>query len=299
MEGRYLNKRFVFTLIIMLIASIVPKVILNETLGYVPVWLSFVQLFLLIIGCLFCFFVEGFKPFLKFAIILVTIILGELIIKSISKTSIWITLFEGESFIDHFGSSILLKLIMVIPVIFVLLLLLKSSKASYLTKGELSIKASKIGFLGIEDNRISWGKLSIISGFLIALGTLLLTLFTVTGLSVPSGIDQLVVFFPVIILLALANSFCEGVIYRSAILGTLKEALPKNSVILIAAVFFGIAHYYGAPSGIVGVFMSGVLGWYLCRSMYETTGFAAAWFIHFLQDVVIFSTIYLLFGYAN
>ncbi|WP_203554756.1 CPBP family intramembrane glutamic endopeptidase [Bacillus sp. B15-48] len=294
-----MNKRFVFTLIIMLIASIVPKVILNETLGYVPVWLSFVQLFLLIIGCLFCFFVEGFKPFLKFAIILVTIILGELIIKSISKTSIWITLFEGESFIDHFGSSILLKLIMVIPVIFVLLLLLKSSKASYLTKGELSIKASKIGFLGIEDNRISWGKLSIISGFLIALGTLLLTLFTVTGLSVPSGIDQLVVFFPVIILLALANSFCEGVIYRSAILGTLKEALPKNSVILIAAVFFGIAHYYGAPSGIVGVFMSGVLGWYLCRSMYETTGFAAAWFIHFLQDVVIFSTIYLLFGYAN
>ncbi|WP_096201607.1 CPBP family intramembrane glutamic endopeptidase [Bacillus sp. FJAT-45350] len=105
--------------------------------------------------------------------------------------------------------------------------------------------------------------------------------------------------FPVIILLALANSFCEGVIYRSAILGTLKEVLPKNYVVLIAAVFFGIAHYYGAPSGIVGVFMSGLLGWYLCRSMYETKGFAAAWFIHFMQDVVIFSTIFLLFGYAT
>ncbi|MEB1809740.1 MAG: CPBP family intramembrane metalloprotease [Bacillaceae bacterium] len=294
-----MNKKFVFTLIIILIASILPIILLKETMGYIPVWVSFIQLFLLMVGCLFCFFVEEFKPFLKFAIILVTIILGELIIKTIPKASFWVSLFEGDSFIDHFGSSILLKLIMVIPVIFVLLLLLKTREAAYLTKGNLSVKASKIGFLGIKGNRISWGKLSIISGFLIAFGTLLLTLFTVTGFSVPSGLDQLIVFFPVIILLALANSFCEGVIYRSAILGTLKEALPKNSVVLIAALFFGIAHYYGAPSGIVGVFMSGLLGWYLCRSMYETKGFAAAWFIHFMQDVVIFSTIYLLFGYTN
>ncbi|OJF91545.1 CPBP family intramembrane glutamic endopeptidase [Alkalibacterium sp. 20] len=82
--------------------------------------------------------------------------------------------------------------------------------------------------------------------------------------------------------------------FRSAILGSLKNVLPKSQAIFIAAMIFGIAHFYGAPSGIVGVVMSVLLGWYLSRSMYETKGFASSWIIHFMQDVVIFSTIFLL-----
>lgn len=66
---------------------------------------------------------------------------------------------------------------------------------------------------------------------------------------------------------------------------------------MVAAAFFVVAHYYGAPGGIIGVIMSGVLGWYMCRSMYETRGFVAAWIIHFSQDVVIFSTIAVLGGF--
>lgn len=285
--------------ILIVIASILPRIIYDETIGYVPEWLSLAQLILLIGGCFICFFVEDFKPLLKFAVILLSIKLGELLIKYIASTTLWTSIFKGDSFVDHFGSSILLKTIMVVPIIFVLLFLLNSKENAYLVKGDLTVKASKIGFLGIPGDRHSWGKLSIISAFLIATGTLLLTLITVTGFSVPIGLDQLVVFLPVIILLALVNSFCEGVVYRSAILGTLKGVVSKNVVLLIAAIFFGIAHYYGAPSGVIGVFMSGLLGWYMCRAMYETRGFAAAWVIHFLQDVVIFSTIFLLFGYAT
>ncbi len=41
----------------------------------------------------------------------------------------------------------------------------------------------------------------------------------------------------------------------------------------------------------------GVLGWFLARATIETRGFLAPWFIHFLQDVVIFSTIVLLGGF--
>ena len=74
-------------------------------------------------------------------------------------------------------------------------------------------------------------------------------------------------------------------------MGPLREVLSKNHVVLISAAFFGLAHYYGAPSGIVGVAMSTLLGWYMCTSMYETNGFVSAWVIHFMQDVVIFSTI--------
>ena len=68
----------------------------------------------------------------------------------------------------------------------------------------------------------------------------------------------------------------------------------KEHVIWIAAMFFGIPHYYGVPSGLIGVAMSSLLGWFMCRSMYETKGFVSAWIIHFMQDVVIFSAILIL-----
>ncbi|MCD8510581.1 MAG: CPBP family intramembrane metalloprotease [Bacillus sp. (in: Bacteria)] len=293
-----MNKRIVLIACLILIASIFPNIIFTETIGYVPSWLSFVQLIVLMGACVVCFYVKDFNPLFKFAVILVAIKLGKMGEIYLASTTSWNSIFVGDSFVDHFGSSILLKLVMVIPVIVVLLLLVKSREAAYLSKGDLSVKASKIGFLGIKGDRYPWGKLSLISGFLIGTGTLLLTLITVTGFSVPEGLGQLVRFMPVILLLALVNSFCEGVVYRSTILGTLKDVLPKQSVLLVAAIFFGIAHYYGAPSGMTGVVMSGLLGWYMCRAMYETRGFAAAWFIHFIQDVVIFSTIFLLFGYA-
>ena len=40
---------------------------------------------------------------------------------------------------------------------------------------------------------------------------------------------------------------------------------------------------------VVGALLGGVLGWLLGKAMLETRGFAWAWFIHFLQDVLIFA----------
>jgi hypothetical protein len=82
-------------------------------------------------------------------------------------------------------------------------------------------------------------------------------------------------------------------------MATLKDELPKNQLVLIAALFFGISHFYGAPGGPLGVIMSGLLGWYMCRSMYETKGFVSSWMIHAMQDVVIFSTIFLLGNFTS
>ena len=47
--------------------------------------------------------------------------------------------------------------------------------------------------------------------------------------------------------------------------------------------------HYGIPYGVVGVAMAFALGWLLARSMVETRGLFWAWFIHFCQDVIIFS----------
>ncbi len=64
-----------------------------------------------------------------------------------------------------------------------------------------------------------------------------------------------------------------------------------RQALFLTAVFFGLAHYYGVPYGIIGVVMSTFLGWMLGKAMLETRGFFWAWFIHFCMDVKIFSFI--------
>ena len=46
----------------------------------------------------------------------------------------------------------------------------------------------------------------------------------------------------------------------------------------------GIVHFYG----IIGVLLAWFLGWILARSMLETRGLTWAWFIHFVQDELVF-----------
>ncbi len=205
------------------------------------------------------------------------------------RSSWWQGLFaESGWFIGSVGSQVSLKLPSTVPMIALLLLLYKKPGQLYLSKGDLSVIAEPIPAFGIKPRWVKWGRLAVISGFAIAAGSLLLTLITVTGFSAPDNLGALPGAMPFILLFALANSFSEGIFFRNAVLGPLTALLPKGQLMIVAAVFFGISHYYGAPQGIIGVVMSGVLGWYLCRSMYETRGMLAPWIIHFLQDVVIF-----------
>ncbi len=91
-----------------------------------------------------------------------------------------------------------------------------------------------------------------------------------------------------VILFALSNAFVEEILFRFSFVGV---GLDQGTRVLViqamSALIFGIVHYFGNPSGIPGVLMAGFIGWFLSKSMIETGGFFWAWFIHFLQDVVI------------
>jgi hypothetical protein len=92
-----------------------------------------------------------------------------------------------------------------------------------------------------------------------------------------------------VILFALSNSFVEEIIYRFSFVGVGLELKVSPFLIQgLAALTFGLIHYYGTPSGILGVLLATFIGWFLSKSMIETQGFFWAWFIHFLQDVVIY-----------
>jgi membrane protease YdiL (CAAX protease family) len=280
--------------ILALIASIAPDIILQQTIGFAPQWMGFAKLIFLTIICFVTLLTPKLREISNFTLILASISIVNLFTNFIQSTDYWRSSFDTASFVGNFGGSILLKAIGVIPIIILLFILYHSRNEFYLCIGDLNKKAEKINWLGIAPNSISWRKLAIISALLISFGTILLTIITATQFTTVNGIGLLFKYLPLILLLALGNSFCEGILFRNAILSTLKTALPKNQLLLLAGVFFGIGHYYGIPSGITGVAMSSLLGWYMCRSMYETNGFVSSWIIHFMQDTVIFSTILLL-----
>lgn len=294
--NRMYNKQLILIIIMTLIASILPEIIFIEWVGSIPTGLRLAKLLIIFLAATLAYYQKQGK-IIKYSLVLGVIISTEIVTSNINSSSFWKGIFDVHSFTGNFGGTILLKILGIIPVVGILIALYKSPSAVFMTKGDLSIRADEIKWLGIKKDRISWGKLSIISAVCISLGTILLTILTVTGTSADLNLDSLLKYFPLVIIFAIVNSFCEGIVYRSAIIGSLRNVLPKNQLILIAAMLFGIGHYYGAPSGIVGVLMSSVLGWYMSRSMYETKGFVSSWIIHFMQDVVIFSTILLLGSY--
>lgn len=277
-------------------ASIVPEILFNETAGQVPGWLPYLKIMVLLGGGLLLFLWKKKEDLYRYAAVLSVVIGMQVVTSSIGNTAWWESVFDRNTFAGDFGGNILLKVIGILPVILLLVRFLGTREAAYLSKGDLSVKAEGIRWLGIERGKISWGKLAVISAFLISLGTILLTMITATGFSRQENWERLFSSIPLVLLFALVNSLCEGVVYRSAVLGTLSRILHKNQLIMTGALFFGVGHYYGIPSGPLGALMSSLLGWFMLRSMYETKGFLSSWIIHFMQDAVIFSTFILMTG---
>jgi len=71
----------------------------------------------------------------------------------------------------------------------------------------------------------------------------------------------------------------------------LKDTVKDRTIPFVSAILFGSVHYWGSPGGILGVLVAGFLGWFLTKSILETKGIFWAWWIHFLQDVIIITAI--------
>jgi membrane protease YdiL (CAAX protease family) len=100
---------------------------------------------------------------------------------------------------------------------------------------------------------------------------------------------QALPFLPAVLLAAAMNAFYEEMTFKASFLSVLEGPAGKQQALLLMAAFFGIMHFYGIPYGVVGVLMATFLGWLLGKSMLETRGLFWAWFIHFIQDVLIFA----------
>ena len=148
-------------------------------------------------------------------------------------------------------------------------------------------------WIGItKRNRDSWKTLGRNIAIIISVVTAITIYFQVYR----NGVIQRLTFtsFLLIVLFALINSFVEEVTFRHSF-AAIVEYHQLNPYIskALSAVIFGAVHYLGTPGKIPGVILAGFLGWFLSKSIHETKGFFWAWLIHFVQDVIIMTALFL------
>ena len=102
-------------------------------------------------------------------------------------------------------------------------------------------------------------------------------------------IERIVRIFPWSLAVAILNAASEEFQFRSVLLAHLRGVSRPGENALLTSAFFGIGHYYGQPSGTLGVLMASFAGWVWARSMIDTGGGVWAFLIHVVQDVVIFT----------
>jgi hypothetical protein len=158
--------------------------------------------------------------------------------------------------------------------------------------GDVNAQISKIAWLGVTGNE-TWLEIATSLGLFITLGTGIFMFFQLKK----AGADYRLFFFSLLwaIPFSMANAFSEEAIFRIGIISPLYgSALAVPIILLISGAVFGLPHYFGTPSGVIGVLMAGFMGWLLAMSLVETQGLLIAWAIHFVQDVVIITSMILM-----
>ncbi len=180
--------------------------------------------------------------------------------------------------------------IVALTLVFITLVITPESK-TILRFGDIHNLALKETWLGIDGNS-SWKKNGIQLGLIISIATCIFMFIAVKN---STGIEHFNwTFLPFILLFSLTNSFTEEMIFRFAVNGNLLSIGSRYIPLIISAVLFGLPHYQGFPNGVIGVIMAGVLGYVLSKATSETQGLGIAWVIHFLQDIIIFTAMFMM-----
>jgi len=165
---------------------------------------------------------------------------------------------------------------------------LNPESKKFLNIGQLSTNAEREKWLGIN-GKSSWAINGLQLLFFVSIATGIFMFLAVKYTNSLGNFQWN--FIPLVLLFSLTNSLTEELIFRFGIVGGLYNHFPKLTILIISAVLFGLPHYLGFPSGFTGILMSGVLGYILCKATIETKGLSISWTIHFVQDIIIFTSL--------
>ncbi len=184
-----------------------------------------------------------------------------------------------------------LQLVLAAIVLLLVYLLNPENFAHFFRLGNVNAQISKIAWLGVTGNE-TWLEIATSIGLFITLGTAIFMFFQLKK----AGVDYRYFVFSLLwaIPFSMTNAFSEEAIFRLGIVSPLYGIFSVSIIILISGIVFGGPHYFGMPSGVVGALMAGFLGWLLALSLLETHGLFLAWALHFVQDVVIITSMILM-----
>jgi uncharacterized protein len=275
--------------VFLLFASGLPRIILQEAFNYrVSADLGALMAgTVALTGFILTFFwdaVRGLRSF--FILFLVLIGVEWFVYTKVDQLSFYQSWLNNPSFNVFMLAEQSLRLMVTLLIIAALLVIRKRASAFFMVKGDTSAAVEPVKWLGIKQGE-RWNTLGRNSALLISLGTL--TFLVLAGRPPLDILVRALPFLPAVFLAAVLNAFNEEMTYKASFLSVLEDVVGRNQALWLMAAYFGIGHFYGVPYGVIGVIMAGFLGWFLGKSMLETRGLWWAWFIHFLQDVLIFS----------
>jgi len=158
---------------------------------------------------------------------------------------------------------------------------------AFFRRGDVFAAAEPLKLLGIGEQH-TWRLIGPILLIIVTSVTL-----TVTALGFREGqgamSGRVLALFPFALIMAATNSWSEEIFGRFTVVAGLEGRVRATHKYLISAAIFGLPHYFGTPGGLLGVVLTGILSWLLAKSVQETRGMFWAWFIHFVQDVIIFT----------
>jgi hypothetical protein len=271
---------------ITILVSSLPDIVLDKLTGGVPAWLAYPKMGLLLSLGLVAFFWKPLRPLRNFFIVMFVFFGLAALRPQVNFTWPALQALFGRSAFDmRMQAEQVGKLAVSLGMIATLLMLGYKRHEFFLARGNLRAPIEPVPALGFPKPD-PWPRFGLQWGFYIAAALAVVQYFVIRpGSQVWLRLLPVV---PAILFYAALNAFNEEITYRAPMLATLEPVGGSRQALWMSAYFFGIAHYFGTPGGIIGGMLSIFMGWILGKGMLETRGFFWTWWIHFLSDVAIF-----------
>jgi membrane protease YdiL (CAAX protease family) len=271
----------------LIILSSLPDIAFRSATGarFSPIWIPTLALLLLLLALVVARQWSSVERLQGYLLALMALASGYLVESVVEQSSVWVSwnrsLVPGVSFI-------LVNSAKLIPVATLSVSLVGSGLSRedvFIAFGDFRARFMRIG----AHHSLSWGWLLPIA-LLLSVGPVIANVVSTRHPDFGST-GRLLPLVPLILAGAAINTFSEEFLFRQVLLARLIPALGVTQAVWLTALRFGVGHWFGNPSGLTGVLLATVFGWFAARSMLDTRGSGWIWLVHLINDVVIFSLI--------
>jgi membrane protease YdiL (CAAX protease family) len=261
-----------------LIASLLPE-IAAQGLASAPsrTWIGLGKLAALATVGAFSMSVESLHPLSGYLMALTASALGDLVVAVIGATSSWSSRQGVASEEDRLFAQALLHLI---PSALMALTVIGSLSREDLFLTGIRSPDAKLPLLPA----LPWAV--VVPALALLLAAPLLP-GAVAAIRSTSSLKTLNV-LPRALAFAAVNAGQEELRFRAILLAQVVPALGPAQALALTSVFFGLAHWFGRPSGPTGAVVAAIAGWILGETMLGTGSFLPAWAMHGLLDALLF-----------